>query len=317
MNDKAKVAPRQLARGAGLVAVFFISFVSFLFFTFPYEVLKETISGEISQSTGYNIQIGDMTSAFPLGIKAKKITLEAPGGGRLVLDQAKVRVSILAFLIGRISVSADVTSKNGEINLSGALNLFDLIRGVYLPRWVSLDAWEFPLDDCVGFLLNSMSNSPTANPMVAPLLSAIGVRGLLSGNIEFTFDSKNPVQSTGKAEISLKNAMLELSDPTLGLPDQLFKKALLKAKVESGSLVLDKVSGFIAEEVEILPSGKITLKPQMPQSLLDMRVELKLNGGLKEKFGFIIDAVTGTATGDGRLTTQLRGPIAAPAVTTF
>ncbi len=317
MVEIRKVSPKQFVRIAGLVSVFLFSFISFLYFTFPYEVLKETIAGELSQSLGYTVQISEMTSAIPLGVKARKISLDAPGGGRLVIDQAKIRVSILAFFVGRISISADLTSKSGELNVSGALNIFDLLRGVYLPKWVELEAESFPLDEVVTFVLSGMSNSPTANPMVAPLLSSIGISGSLTGNIDFKFDSKNPLQSTGQADLALNKAELKLSNPTLGLPDQLFKKAALKAKVDGGNLVLDKSSGFVAEEVEILPAGKITLKPQFSSSLLDMSVALKLHGGLKEKFGFIIDAVTGTATSDGQLTTQLRGPLDSPAVTTF
>ncbi len=318
MKSIKKISPKKLARILGLASVFGFSFVTFLFFTFPYEVLKEMISGELSEATGYAIEIGDMTSAFPLGVKASNISLVSPGGNeRFVLDRAKMRVSVLALMIGRVSLSADLEAKSGSLNLAGGIGIFDLLRGLFLPKWVSLDANGFPLSELVGFVLGSMSSSPTANPMVAPLLSSIGVNGFLTGAIEFSFDSKNPVQSSGKAMLAINKAELKLSNPTLGLPDQIFKKAELKAKVENGSLILDKSSGFIAEEIEILPEGKVSLKPTMSSSLLDMNIQIKLHGGLKEKFGFIIDAVTGTATGDGQLTTQLRGPLEAPVVTTF
>ncbi len=63
--------------------------------------------------------------------------------------------------------------------------------------------------------------------------------------------------------------------------------------------------------------GRITLKPDALMSLLDLKVIFKLNKGLKEKFGFLMDAMTGSATSEGQLTMQVRGPMQQPAVTTF
>jgi hypothetical protein len=130
-------------------------------------------------------------------------------------------------------------------------------------------------------------------------------------------DAKNPIQSTGNADLHLTNAVLKLSHPSLGLPDQVFKKALIKAKVENGSVVIDRSSGFIAEELELLADGKVMLRSQPGASQLDMKIIFRLNAGLKEKFGFLIDAMTGSATSEGRLTMQVRGSLDEPAVTTF
>jgi len=59
------------------------------------------------------------------------------------------------------------------------------------------------------------------------------------------------------------------------------------------------------------------LRSQPGASQLDMKIIFRLNAGLKEKFGFLIDAMTGSATSEGRLTMQVRGSLDEPAVTTF
>ena len=51
--------------------LFGFSFTLFLYLTFPYEVLKEAVAAQISKATGYNVQIGDMSVALPLGIKGE------------------------------------------------------------------------------------------------------------------------------------------------------------------------------------------------------------------------------------------------------
>jgi hypothetical protein len=238
-------------------------------------------------------------------------------GSQMSFKSLAVDVSLLKFLLGKVAVEISATEGAGELTLDADFGIFDLIGGQAMPKHFAMSAKAFPLDDIVSFALQSASSSPTANPMVAPLLSAIGVSALLNGKADFTLDGKNPTQSTGEMELSLAKAVLKLSHPSLGLPDQEFKSAKIGAKVESGNVVFAKNSGFISDELELLTEGKIALKQQPLNSQLDMKVVFRLNKGLKEKFGFLIDAMTGSATSEGQLTMQLRGAMEAPAVTTF
>lgn len=306
------------------IALFLFSFALFLFVTFPYEVLKESLSAEISQKSGMQVRIGDMAASLPLGLKAKDIKIEnTNGSAQLQLKSLGVNISVLNLLIGRVraqaTVEAGTTAANtGNMDISVDFAIFDLIKGVQTPRHVAFSAKGFPIEQAVSFALSQAANAPGANPMVAPLLSAIGISGALNGKIDLDLDSKNPTQSSGMMDINLAKAVLKLSHPSLGLPDQEFKKALIKAKVENGKLNFDKSSGFVADEIELaIPKGEVSLKPVPTASILDVTVALQLNKGLKEKFGFIIDAIVGSATSDGKLTMQVRGSMDQPNVQTF
>lgn len=317
-TDKATVAKRTLQILA-LVGLFLVSFALFLFMTFPYEVLKESLAAELSQQSGYTIRIGDMSSSLPLGLKMENVRVETPtGSASLTLKSLKVGVSVLGFLLGKVATTVEATAgQAGDLEVGADFGIFDLIGGNSVPKRVTLESSAFPLDEVATFGLSVATSGPNANPMMAPLLSAIGVSGLLNGNMDFKLDAKNPTQSTGAMEITLAKAVLKLSHPSLGLPDQEFKKAMIKAKVENGAVVLDKNSGFVSDELELNMDGKVTLKPDALASLLDLKVVFKLNKGLKEKFGFLMDAMTGSATSEGQLTMQVRGPMQQPAVTTF
>ena len=301
-----------------MTLLFGFSFTLFLFLTFPYEVLKEAVAAQISKATGYNVQIGDMSAALPLGVKAEDIRVDSPNGSAsLEIKGLKARVSVLGLFAGQLGLSLDASAGKGDLSVSVNFSIFDLVGGNPAPKRLNVEAKNFPLDGLVSFALNLAASSPTANPMVAPLLSAVGVSALLNGSADFKLDAKNPIQSTGNADLHLTNAVLKLSHPSLGLPDQVFKKALIKAKVENGSVVIDRSSGFIADELELLADGKVMLRSQPGASQLDMKIIFRLNAGLKEKFGFLIDAMTGSATSEGRLTMQVRGSLDEPAVTTF
>jgi type II secretion system protein N len=292
------------------------SFVLFLFLTFPYEVLKETIAVELSQATGFDIRIGEMSATLPLGIEAKDVKVTAPQSGASVsLSGLNASVNPFMLLLGKLKATTELEAGGGNMVVALDFGLLDLIRGDAVPRHVTFDSKAFPLDQLATFGLTVASNAPGANPMVAPLLGAIGLSAQLNAKMDFALDTKNPTQSTGSAEISLGKAILKLSHPSLGLPDQAFKKATIKAKVEQGNFVLDKDSGFISDELELKTDGKITLKPVPTASVLDLKIVVKLNAGLKEKFGFLIDAFTQNAASEGQLTMQVRGPMEQPAVT--
>lgn len=300
-----------------LVGLFLSSFVLFLFLTFPYEVLKESVSAELSQATGYNIRIGELSPNLPIGLTAEKIRVEPSGGGpALTLDELTVELGVFKLLMAQIAVDVTAAIGAGELELDLDFGLFSLIAGNVVPNQVYLEASEFPIDQIAAFGLG-LAGGSGANPMVAPLVTALGVSGNLNGKIDFDLDAKNPTQSTGFADLTLSKAILKLSHPSLGLPDQEFLKAQVKAKVENGTVVLDKSSGFVSEELELLPEGKIVLKPDPTLSQLDLNIVFRLNKGLKERFGFMIDAITGSATSEGQLTMQVRGPMGQPAVTTL
>lgn len=304
------------------VGLFLVSFSVFLFVTFPYEVLKESLSAEISQQSGMQVRIGDMSASLPLGIRAKDIKIEtANGSSKLELKSLGANLSVLSLFIGKVRAVAEVEAgsgaNRGNMDVGVDFGILDLIKGTIVPRHVAFNAKGFPIEQVVAFALGQAANAPGANPMVAPLLSALGVSGALNGKIDLELDSKNPTQSAGVMDINIGKAILKLSHPSLGLPDQEFKKALIKAKVENGTLVLDKSSGFVADEIELATEGKVTLKPIPTNSVLDLKISFRLNKGLKEKFGFIIDAVRGNASSDGQLTMQVRGPMEQPAVQTF
>jgi hypothetical protein len=303
------------------VALFIFSFALFLFITFPYEVLKESLSAEISQQSGMQVRIGEMGASLPLGLKAKDIKIEN-GPSSLALKSLSANVSVFSLLLGKVRAQAGVEAGQGasmgDMEVGVDFGILDLIKGEQTPRHLSFIAHGFPIEPVVSFALMQAANAPGANPMVAPLLSALGVAGALNSKIEMDLDSKNPTQSSGSMDVSFNKAILKLSHPSLGLPDQEFKRAGIKAKVEGGKLMIDKASGFFADEIELaIPKGEVTLKADPTASLLDVTLGLQLNKGLKEKFGFIIDAIVGNAASDGKLTVQIRGPMGAPTVQTF
>ena len=309
---------KRLAQVLVLIGLFLVSFILFLYLTFPYEVLKEKIAGTISQATGVNVRIGELGPDLLVGLEARDVKVTSANGASTIhVKTLTVELNLLDLLLGQLHVDFGATAGAGELDAGIDFGIFSLIAGNFAPSRITLESKSFPLDPFIEFGLGAVASMPGGNPMLAPLLGAIGVSAQLNAKASLDLNSKNPVQSKGELELQLANAILKLSHPSLGLPDQELKKALIKAKVENGTFILDPSSGIVSDELQLNPEGKITLKSQADASLLDMKIVFKLDRGLKEKFGFLIDAASGNASADGKLTMQVRGPLSGPAVSIF
>ena len=310
---------QKTGRILGLIALFFGSFLFFLYLTFPYEVLKESLATEISQATGMSVRIGELGPKLPLGVVSKKVAVTPAGSNKtMMVDELTVRISVLSFLVGNISPEVVIEMDKGTLELNLAFGIFSFFgKGAGMPSRVLLDAKEFPIGNVIAFGLNSAASSPTANPLVAPLLSAIGMTGRLNGNVKLKLNSSDATQSSGSADIMIRDAVLKLSDPSLGLTDQSFTTAMIKASLSNGSLVVDEGSGFVAEELQLKLNGKMAVKASLQQSQFDMNVLVKLDKDLRDKLGFILDTATGGSPRNGEVTLQVRGPMTQPTVTPF
>jgi type II secretion system protein N len=310
-------AVKRTVQVVSLVLLFLVSFVFFLYVTFPYEVLKESLAAEISAASGFSVQISDLGPKFPIGVKAKSVRIEAPSGtATLKFDKLAVGVGIFPLLIGRLSIDTEVESDQGSLNLGVNFGILSLLKGSLVPRHISVNAENFPVDDLSRFGLAVVGSGPNVNPMLGTAVTSIAFTGELNGKADFVLDLTDATQSTGMVELKINNAFLKFADQGLGL-DQGFTKALVKARIEGGALQLDKTSGLVSKELEVGLEGKVILKPIPANSQLNMKVAITLNQGLQDQFGVLIDAIIGRSGGDGKFNMQILGSLADPAISMF
>lgn len=308
---------QKLIRPLGYTALFLVSLLFFVYLTFPYSVLKEALTAKIAKETGLDVRIEELEPALPLGFEAKNIRVAAIAGGPAMhLQSAEIKISLLNLLIGRLGINADLESKNGGTLYVGArLGLFALIFDQnFIPRRVMVEADKFAVGSIVSFLLSKAATSPTANPMFTGILTQIGLDGNLHGEVDLDINTSNLAQSSGFIDLQLKDAKLRIDDPSLNLADQNFSKALVKAELNNGAMKINKNSGFHTQELVVDLGGNMSLKPQLDRSTMDVDVSLKLDEGLKEQFGFLLDMAGGSG---GAVKYQVKGTLGAPNVVTI
>ena len=271
----------------------------------------------LSKQIGLDIHIGELTPSLPLGFDLTNVSV-APGGGgpKLELKEVQIDFSLLNLLFGAIAINLDMEDKErGEFEASVKWGLIDLIKRNFVPYKISCDANKFGIGQFLAFGLNRVASNPNnpAGQLFTPLLDQMKIVGKLQGEAKFSLDVKNLSDSAGAVNLKLANAALKLENASLDMADQTFSKAAFKANMASGSLTIAKDSGFHTQELLLDFSGDVKLKADIGQSQLNININLRLDKGLKDKFGFIIDAKGGQ---EGGIKINIKGTLDRPNVTT-
>jgi hypothetical protein len=202
------------------------------------------------------------------------------------------------------------------LDLGLGMSLFQIIFDRNpTPSRIELNSMNFEIGGLADFALSTLSDDPTINPLVAPLLGQVKIKGALDGTVNIALDVNDLVQSQGSVDLNLRGGSLVIDDPGLNIAEQKFEKFLVRAKMDRGNLLIDKMSGLESQGMNLALDGKIELKPVISTSLLNLNLSLKLAEGLKDNFGFIVDAAMGGQNGEAKM--QILGSFAQPRTVTL
>lgn len=265
-------------------------FLFFFYMTFPLNLLKPMIYKQVGKATGLTLQIGNLATLFPFGVKAEDVLVTNPAlNQKILLSGVGVELSLWRLILGTISIHSDVVDeRDGNLDLSVGLGIGGLTGNNPLPDTVALVADRFDIGPIADFFLVQSSSTPGANPFVSSLLEKLSVSGKLDGTADFDIEKDNLSQSEGELAINLVDAALRFKDDTMGVKDQVFKHALIKANLVEGTINVSQDTGLTSEELDLKFNGNITLMPQLPMSNLELYLELLLFKDLYKNFGHMV-----------------------------
>jgi hypothetical protein len=305
--------PKMIAVMSGL---FSVSFLFFLYLSFPYGVLKEAIASQVQLATGVTLRMESFGPTFPFGFAAEGVEIYKGSSARLKIKSMSVSLSVWQLFLARLGVDIDLSDvKGGEIDFGVGFGVFDLIVGNGgLPTVVSMRAKSFEIDTLSSFLIHSAVESGVGGPMAGPLLGKLGLRGKLSGKLDVKLNGKIPAQSNGEVKLHLVDSVLVLSDPSLNFPDQAFKTAQIAANMASGAINVEPTTRFTTADLDMGVEGKVAVRPLMTNSDLSLKAFVRLQGLLGEQYGVLIDALSSGMSKNGSLNLQIAGTLGAPQI---
>lgn len=296
--------------------IFLISFFLFLFLTFPFEVLKETISKKASEMSGLSISMEGLSPNIPLGVHIQGLKLAASDGQSVTLQDVDLDVGLLRILFGKVGISAEIDNgKQGALELDLSLPISGLVSGNVLPSSLNILSERFSLGELISFGLNFYASSPDVNPLLGPMLQQIKVKGRLNSKVELVFDTADLKNSDGSASIKFEGLSLQSTDEALGIPEQKFSVAQFIAKMSGGNFRISDQSKFNSEQLVLGISGVIELKNPISRSRLDLGLPLEMSGAIKDNIGSLIAMlVLKVDDWNGKAKFQISGLMSSPDV---
>lgn len=297
---------------------FIVTFLFFLWLTFPSDVLRDTVSQKVSEATGMEVSMSSLGLNFPLGLGIEDLNIKISGGRQIKVDEIDVDLALLALFKGKIGVDLEIDNgKKGDLEVGVELPIGGLVAGKPMPSYLSLESKKFILSDYIAFALEKLAKSPNINPLIGPSLEQFEVKTGLTSKVQIDLDANDPKNSDGQANIKLDGLTLRSIDESLGIPEQKFKKAQIVAKMASGAFKVEPSSQFESDQLGLSFTGIINLRKPVPRSQINLDVGLVLSGDIKDNFGPLIAMLllkTDADTWNGQATLQLSGVLARPDV---
>lgn len=321
--------PRRVRRALYYCALGLVSFLFFLYITFPYAVLKEFIVTSISSqlsAVGMNAQvnIGSLRPSWVTGIVIENLEIMSTtdARARTKFEEVRARLKLLPFLIGNVGVTAYVQQQKGSIDIDASLPISALLgSGAAAPvNHATIEFNEFTVDSIVNHGLAIAGGAQAMNPnwvaFLGPLLTGTSAGGRLSGTIEVDRAKGDTETVQGNASLKFKDLFLRL-DEGLQIAEQKFKKAEFNLSFDQTGMTLKTPTILESQEVKIDTDGRVDWKN--PPTHLDLKLRFKSHGPFYEKIGSLLltflhcpSPATETAADGGKqysLDVRITGPV--------
>jgi len=285
-SEPPKVARWKLALGYSTFGV--LSFIFFLYLTFPYDVARQRVVEE-ARNQGWSVTLGSLGPGF-FGVTAQDVKLlrredentppapegmpEPPKKEPLELTSVSARPSLFP-----LGVALRSSAFGGSINVAVG-GLSDLHVEV---AFASLDASKGNLKGFTGLDLDGKLDGELS--FQAPK-AARGGYDFSQANGGLTLDVQRLVVKGGTATVPIYGTPTPVDLPRITVGD-----VQGKVKIEKGTATLDQVRGK-GEDLELSATGTVKLKQDPSFSDLNVDVKLKAEPEFVKRLGLIGSALS-------------------------
>ncbi len=292
----------KLFKYIGYFALFVFSFFIFLYWTFPYGILKERLVGEVEQQLGgeYDVRIGDLSPSFFTGVVLKQVKILKHEGSEVKTiweaQKVKVRASLFSLIFGRTSVTFSAKTKSSSVSGSFSTNE---------------DGFNFTGD---------LSNFNLGDLGTFKGKGGVNLFSAIDGPIKLSINKRQVIQSSGNADFSLADIKssagdLELQNwRTLKLPDLVYSKGSgsnLKIEISKGQIHIKEFKLADGDLVLDL-NGDVFMSSTFKNYRLNLKGVFSVTPRLEEAIKDELYFVRGEKQADGTYPLTITGRIGDP-----
>lgn len=281
--------------------VFVLSFVIFLYWSFPYDSLKDRLISGVERQLGGRIVVeaGELEPYWFTGVEIKNLELNVPDEegnmlSAIVLDKLRIRAALFSLLIGSPRISYLIRSGEGEVGGS--------VRQTEEELSLEADFDEFDIS-----VLKILQTK-----------YGINLSGEIDGSISLNIDARRPARSSGKIALDLIDFKVGASEAKIGpmdlpLPDLVLTKSRGSSVVfnmSRGSLLIDKMV-FVGGDLGLDLTGKIFLSNTIPNSRFNIKGNFSASDALGKTLPFLF-IIEKQKQPDGTYPLLITGRISSP-----
>jgi len=292
----------KLLKYIAYIALFVFSFLLFLYWTFPYNILKDRIISGIEGSLGGNMMVSvkELSPYWFTGVSISGLKVKSAGGGPgaelVTFDEMQVRVSVLSALFGSPRVKFNLDTGKGEI--SGVVR-----RG------------EGEMDVDV-----DIDNLDFKSFKIITAKTGLKLSSKIDGDIKLKVDTQRPIRSIGSISLDLGDLKIGAADIKLGemelpLPELILSKrrgSEIKLEVGKGTLQF-KSFKLTGGDLELDLSGKVFLSNNVENYRFNLTGSFKASAKLSEALPFLF-IVEKQKREDGSYPISITGRLIRPSI---
>jgi type II secretion system protein N len=245
-----------------------LSFLLFLFVTFPFGTLQARVLSELVRATGWEIRAADWSPALPLAVEWRDMTWTKPGNASIPVQLMRLNVGVLGLMLGHQTLDAMIQFPGGGQPGTG--------RAI---GTVSASSWSF-----VGPVsLKVHAQQIDLGAVIKPYVS----RGLLQADVTQRWENRGKeglaFKGDGSWKAEVKDLVLEripvgpAAIPSLNFSHVTAALTCRDAVCEITDFKADGPDGTITAQ------GRLLLRETVPSSMLEVAVTLQAGAGWAQK----------------------------------
>ncbi len=235
---------------------------------------------------GMQLDVGQVSKAFPLGLSAQQVMLSSNQGTMLTADRLVCRFHLLPLLVGRRQWSVDATIGSGSLRLGGTIG-----KRAHL----------------------TIASSNLRLEKLPILKTALG------GSVQGTLGINGTLTGTGpavKGTLQLEAAAIDLRDVSLGglrLPNSLYRTMRGQLNVANGTVTLQSLA-LDGEGIYARLKGTFPVTTPPTAAPLSLTLELMPKPEFMERQKLIFLLLARFMSSPGNFQIPVKGTLGAPSV---
>lgn len=293
----------KLFKYIGYFVLFVFSYFIFLYWTFPYGILKERLVGAVEQQLGgdYDVRIGELSPSFFTGVVLKQVKVLKHEGSEVKTvweaQKVKVRASLFSLIFGKTSVTFSVKTRSSSV--SGSFKATE-------------DGFNFTSD---------LSNFDLGDLGMFSGGGGTKLSSAIDGSIKLNINKRQVIQSSGSADFSLDDIRssageLKLSEGMdLTLPELAFSKgsgSTLKFDISKGAVHIKELK-LADGDLKLDVSGDIFMSSTFKNYRMNLKGLFSVTPKLEQAVPFLF-MVEKQKQADGTYPLTITGRIGQPSI---